>query len=249
MLPRCDLMHRRDSGIVGPATLAVTRVGRFLEKQGWHLALLVGLWLVAGAVAGGEGYQAGSLWGVSTPVWFWMSIVLPAVHQVWVVVCWRLELHGGWLSRHLGRYGFRLYAAGFAWLAFLRLSALTLLAVANEGTLAVSRPLLNTIAAVFAALVVYLMYSVTRYFTFRRALGIDHFDPSYRDKPLVHRGIFRFTSNGMYTFGLLVVWLPGLLAASKAALLSAAFSHIYIWVHYYCTERPDMRRIYGKGVR
>ena len=53
----------------------------------------------------------------------------------------------------------------------------------------------------------------------------------------------------MYTFGLLVVWLPGLLAASKTALLSAAFSHVYIWVHYYCTERPDMRRIYGKGVR
>jgi len=25
----------------------------------------------------------------------------------------------------------------------------------------------------------------------------------------------------------------------------AAFSHIYIWVHFYVTERPDMRRIYG----
>ena len=93
--------------------------------------------------------------------------------------------------------------------------------------------------------IVYLFYSVARYFTFRRALGIDHFDPSYRTKPLERRGIFRFTRNGMYTFGLLVVWLPGLYAASKAALLAALFHHASIWVHYACTELPDMRRLYG----
>ena len=219
-------------------------MGLFFEKQGRHLALLVVLLLAAGVAARGEGYQAGSLWGVPTPVWFWLSLAFPVVHQVWVVVCWRLELHAGWLSRHFGENGFRLYAAGFASLAFLRLSTLTLLAVSNQETLAVSRRLLTAFAVLFAALVVYLMYSVTRYFTYRRALGIDHFDPSYRTRPLVNQGIFRFTSNGMYTFGLLVVWLPGLLAASKTALLSAAFSHVYIWVHYYCTERPDMRRIY-----
>ncbi len=30
-----------------------------------------------------------------------------------------------------------------------------------------------------------------------------------------------------------------------AALISAAFQHAYIWVHYWCTELPDMRAIYG----
>ena len=30
-----------------------------------------------------------------------------------------------------------------------------------------------------------------------------------------------------------------------AALVVAMFSHLYIWVHYICTERPDMRLIYG----
>jgi protein-S-isoprenylcysteine O-methyltransferase Ste14 len=88
---------------------------------------------------------------------------------------------------------------------------------------------------------------VGRYFSYRRALGIDHFDASYRTKPFVREGIFRFTRNGMYTFGLMIVWLPGLIWASKAALLSAAFSHLYIWVHYFCTELPDMRRIYGEA--
>ena len=31
------------------------------------------------------------------------------------------------------------------------------------------------------------------------------------------------------------------------ALLSAAFSHLYLWVQYLCTELPDMRRIYTKA--
>ena len=89
------------------------------------------------------------------------------------------------------------------------------------------------------------MYSVARYFGFRRALGMDHFDPAYRTRPFVREGIFRWTSNGMYGFVIPVLWLPGLLALSKAALVSALFTNLYIWVHYFCTEVPDMRRMYG----
>ena len=83
-----------------------------------------------------------------------------------------------------------------------------------------------------------------RYFTFRRALGVDHFDPSYHSRPLVRQGIFRFTRNGMYIFGLLMAWLPGLWYASAAGLVLALFNHAYVWVHYFATERPDMKRIY-----
>ena len=54
-----------------------------------------------------------------------------------------------------------------------------------------------------------------------------------------------YTSNGMYVFGFFLIWFPGLWYASLAALAAALFSHLYIWVHYYCTERPDMLRIYG----
>jgi len=28
-------------------------------------------------------------------------------------------------------------------------------------------------------------------------------------------------------------------------LAAALFQHAYIWVHYYCTEEPDMQLIYG----
>jgi hypothetical protein len=62
----------------------------------------------------------------------------------------------------------------------------------------------------------------------------------------VEGGIFRFTNNGMYVYGLMILYLPGLLLFSKAALIVALFNHIYIWIHYYCTERPDMKVIYGE---
>jgi len=75
-------------------------------------------------------------------------------------------------------------------------------------------------------------------------LGIDHFDSSYGDRPLVKEGIYRYVNNGMYLFGVAIIWIPGLVYLSKAALLSALFTHLYIWVHYYCTEKPDMKRIY-----
>ena len=51
----------------------------------------------------------------------------------------------------------------------------------------------------------------------------------------------------MYTVGFLILWAPAVALASGPALLLAAFNHAYIWVHYLCTERPDMRRIYGGG--
>jgi tetratricopeptide (TPR) repeat protein len=81
-----------------------------------------------------------------------------------------------------------------------------------------------------------------------RKQGADHFDESYRSKPLETRGIYRFTSNGMYIYGLMAVYLPALWYASRPALVAAVFGHIYIWVHYFTTEKPDMQRIYGSDV-
>jgi hypothetical protein len=79
-----------------------------------------------------------------------------------------------------------------------------------------------------------------------RAFGIDHFEGAEaKNVPMVRQGIFKYTSNGMYVFGFLLLWIPGLIFLSKAALLAAFFNHLYIWVHYYFTEKPDMRIIYS----
>ena len=79
-----------------------------------------------------------------------------------------------------------------------------------------------------------------------RAFGIDHFQPgTIGNESFVKRGIFKYTSNGMYVYGFLILWIPGILFQSEAALIVALFNHIYIWVHYYYTELPDIKIIYA----
>ena len=94
---------------------------------------------------------------------------------------------------------------------------------------------------------VYGQYSVFKYFGINRAFGIDHFKPEkYKNRTFVKKGIFKYTPNGMYKFVFLLLWIPGILFQSKAALIAALFQHIYIWIHYYFTELPDMKFIYKK---
>jgi hypothetical protein len=195
--------------------------------------------------------RSGSLWGIGTPVWLWLAVAIPIVHQVWVWFCWRTQLHGAWLTRVFGGLGFPLYAAGFSVLGIARVVVVFILAIGNRDALSMNLTALRILAIVAAIPTVYLFYSVVRYFGFKRALGIDHFDPGYRSMPFVRKGIFRFTSNGMYTYGFLLLWIPALWFASPAALCAALFNHLYVWVHYYATELPDMKRIYEReiGVR
>lgn len=188
----------------------------------------------------------GELWTISTKYWFWLAMLTPIIHQIYVLICWRLELYGHHLSKTIGRYAFPLYKFGFALLILMRPVSLTLLAVSNMNTLMLPPWISLTIAMICFVPSVYLFYSVKKYFGMDRAFGIDHFDSEkYKNEPPVTQGIFKYTSNGMYVYGFLILWIPGLLLLSKAALLLALFNHLYIWVHYYCTEQPDMKVIYG----
>lgn len=215
------------------------------ERQ-WLHALSLGL-LLAGLVAIGESesVREGQLWGVGTPAWFWAAVLLAIAHQLLVWFCWRTELHASLLSRLFGRGGFTGYAVLFSVLGIARTAAVFLLAISNRESFDAPSGALKILALLLLVPAVYLFYSVRRYFGFRRAFGIDHFDASYRNLPSVKEGIFRFTDNGMYLFGFFLLWVPGLWFASAAALWVALFNHLYIWVHFYSTELPDMRRIYG----
>jgi len=216
------------------------------ERQWLHaLALAVGLpvlWLVSMNCGC---FHRGELWGISTWNWFWISVEIPIAHQIFVWFSWRSELHRNLISRIFGRLGFSAYAAVFTFFLVARLVSVTALSVASRETLPVNPFALKLTAVVIGFPVAYLMYSVARYFTITRAYGADHFVDAYRAKPLIREGIFRFTSNGMYTFGLMVLYLPALWYASRPALVAAVFGHLYIWVHYFATELPDLRRIYG----
>ena len=189
---------------------------------------------------------SGSWAGLTTLEWLVLAVAVPIIHQFYVMLIWRAELHHGFISKWLGREtGFFLYAAGFGFLFVGRAITLIALAISNYGTWSISPVLAYGLAAILVVPWIYTMYSVIRYFGIRRAFGADHFDPAYQELPFVKEGVFRFTSNAMYGPGFLLVWLPALLGFSQAALLVAAFNHVYIWVHYYTTELPDIRRIYG----
>lgn len=220
------------------------RLRRVFQGQLVHLGLLGALLMAIAWVARQPVVAAGELWGWSSSVWLWITAGSAVAHQVYVWLGWRVELHTGAITRAFPVSGFRVFRVGFAVLGLSRLTVVPL-AVANRGTLELPAIVQWGGAGVCALLSGYLFYSVARYFGFARAMGADHFDPEARDWPLVREGIFRYTSNGMYSFGFLVLWIPGLALESAAALLAAAFQHACIWVHFHCTEEPDMERIYG----
>ena len=217
------------------------------KRQGLHALNLAALLIGLATINGFKSFRTGDLWGVNTTVWFWLAVAVAVVNQVFVWFCRRTQLHGSWLTRVLGNLGFSAYAMGFSILGISRGVVVFILAISNRDTLPVNVTALRVLAVLALVPAVYLFYSVKRYFGFNRALGIDHFDASYRFIPFVRKGIFRFTRNGMYIYGFLVLWAPALWYASLAALCIALFNHIYIWVHYCSTELPDMRNIYGEA--
>jgi hypothetical protein len=216
------------------------------EKQGWHILLLV-LLLVGVVVLAQNDVLTGQLWGMNTQVWLWAAIIVPVIHQVFVWLFWRLELHHGLITKWFGENGFSIYKFIFTILFAARPVSILLLGISNHSTLTL--PPILVYAAAFLLLVpgIYTMYSVVHFFGMDRAYGIDHFDPLYRDKPFVKQGMFKYTDNAMYKFGFLLLWSLALFTFSKAALLAVVFNHLYIWVHFYFTELPDIRHIYSRA--
>ena len=220
---------------------------KILQHQFWHLLILI--FFLGGiyyCVQLDEEVLSGQLWGLSTKSWFIITLLVPITHQIYVLIFWRLQLYYNLVTENLGERAFRLYKVGFTVLILARPVSIICLAIANAWTLNINPLLSYGLSAVLLLPAVYLAYSIRKYFGIDRAFGIDHFEPEkYRDVPMVRKGIFKYSDNAMYVFGFMALWVPGILLQSKAALILALFNHLYIWVHFYCTELPDMRHIYG----
>lgn len=178
------------------------------------------------------------------PIAFSIAIAFPVAHQVFVWLAWRLELRTATISRTIGFPG---YVAIFFFLfggRFVSLIALGWLDRDSLGLQILPRTLLTIVLGAFGT---YAAYSVKRYFGLARAAGADHFDAKYRNMPMVRQGIFRFTNNGMYLYAFLLFWTIAVGFNSTAALTVAAFSHAYIWVHFFATEKRDMDFLYGSA--
>lgn len=219
---------------------------KIFEKQLWHLISLA--ILIYGVIALLKNSSLdGEFWGITTGMWLIYSVGIAIVHQVYVLIIWRLELYYSLISKIFGKAGFIIYAIGFSIMFVPRLLFIIALGISSKNSISLDPIISYSLATLLSMIVIYVMYSVLKYFGFKRAYGIDHFDRSFSDIPFVEIGIFRFSNNAMYKFGLLILWIPGLLLFSKPALVAALFQHIYIWVHYYFTEAPDMKYIYGKN--
>lgn len=223
---------------------------KILKFQLWHflilIALLISLFLV---IYSDPTILKGSFLNIDTKIWLIISIFVPIAHQLYVLICWRTELFYKGLSKVFGNTlrAFKIFKAGFAVLFVSRLISIIFLSLSNSDSFNANNILIYVIAVTISLPTIYLFYSVKKYFGIDRAFGLDHFDPDkFMNEPFVNKGIFKFTSNGMYTYGFLILWIPGLIMMSKAALIVALFNHLYIWVHYYFTELPDIKWIYRK---
>jgi len=218
------------------------------EYQFWHILILAILLLVLYFLCSADtGFLEGSFWNISTKSWFVAAVLIPIIHQLYVLIFWRSELHYKSISKLFGKNAFKIYKVGFAILFLARPVFITLLAIANSNTIKINPAFSYLLSFILLIPAIYLFYSVRTYFGMDRAFGIDHFYPEkYKNEPFIKKGIFKYTNNGMYIYGFFILWLPGILLQSKAALLLALFNHIYIWIHYYFTELPDIKIIYNK---
>ncbi len=215
------------------------------KRQGWHLLSLVASLVMLSLVVD-EQFLSGALWGIPTRVWFWVAIAIPIVHQIVVPLIWRAELYHQWMSKTFGGRGFLIYKVIFTILFVGRPLSIILVGISNKNTLPLNPVLAYSLAFLLFLPAAYGIFSVIKYFGIDRAYGIDHFEPEiYRNKPFVKQGMFKYFDNVMYGFIFLLLWSLALLFLSRAALLVAIFSHIYIWVHFYFTELPDMEYIYA----
>ena len=214
----------------------------FFKNQIWHIGGLLFLFYLGNQIVDFEN-NLNVFFGISVKNWFRFSMTTPLLHQGYVWLCWRSELCWKTISTTIG---FKAYAVIFIIIMISRLFSIGLCFADysswfNPGWIA------WTISVLIFIPFIYTIYSIKKYFGFMRATGIDHFDPNYKNIPFEKRGIFKWTSNAMYTFATAVFFGFAISAGSKAMFVFAAYTYIGGWLHYFCTEKEDFKAIYGNS--
>lgn len=220
-----------------------TTPAQLLEGQAQHIGIAI--LMTAGAVALlDQPAEAPRLLGLTARSWAIVSIAFALLHQIVVAAVFRLQLHYGTMSRMFGTRDMQVWRGIF--LPLLVSRPLTVLLVALADPVPITGARLPEVLAGVALLGVaaWAIHSTVVHFTLPRALGGDHFRQEIADMPMVDKGAFAVTPNAMYGLAFLGLWGIALALGSWNALVVALFQHAYIWVHMYCTEAPDMRRLY-----
>jgi hypothetical protein len=167
---------------------------------------------------------------------------IPLIHQTYVWICWRSELCWKLISNTIGFKGYIIF---FFILIVSRLSGI-LLCFLDYGSLYTPGWLAWIISIIVFVPGIYTMYSVKKYFGFLRAAGADHFDTKFRDMPFERRGVFKWTPNAMYVFAIGIPFAFAIATGSKSMFIVAIYTYVSIWLHYFFTEKEDIKIIYKK---
>lgn len=219
----------------------------FFKGQTAHLVALALLLTAAWVLAAPE-MGDGSWLGITDEIWFWLAVGLTVLQQVLGWLVFRVQLGWGTITRWFGSYDILIWGSIFIPLLLVRPVLVLGLSIADRASLTLPESLTFALGLSLMVPALYTFWSVGRYFGLQRALGGDHFRIQFRQMPLVRQGAFRFSSNAMYSFAFLALWSIALFLRSRAGLLLALFEHVYVWVHFFATEEPDMRLLYGTNL-
>ena len=220
-----------------------------LEFQGYHLLAFVFLGALQYVAIVNIPLGSGSVWGHSSGEWVALAWIFAGIFQAWVAFFWRMELYGRWITNKFGNPGFLLHQVGYGVLGLIRFALLIPICISTKNTLPVSPLVSITIIVVTTPPILWALYSAAVHFGFTRAAGADHFIPHYREGGFEKKGLYKYVPNVMYTIALFGLYHAGLFWFSTLGLVVAASHHVFVWVHYFCTERPDIREIYGDRKR
>jgi len=212
----------------------------FFKNQIWHLGGTIILFYIGTQFVNLKSNTSTFL-GIGAFAWFLIAMSIPLIHQSYVWICWRSELCWKSISNTIG---FKGYIILFFILIISRLSAIVLCFV-DYGSLYTPGWLAWFLGLILFIPGAYTMYSVKKYFGFIRAAGADHFDPKYRDLPFENRGIFKWSPNAMYVFAIGIPFSFAVATGSQSMFVVAIYTYISIWLHYFCTEKEDIKVIYG----
>ena len=214
----------------------------FFKHQIWHIGGTIVLFFIGTQIVDLDNNTSTFL-GISALSWFMIAMTIPLVHQVYIWLCWRSELCWKSISNSIG---FKGYLIIFFILIISRFSAVILCFV-DYSSLYKPGWLAWIISIIIFIPGIYTMYSVKKYFGFIRAAGADHFDLKYKNMHFEKRGIFKWSSNAMYMFGLSIPFAFAISTGSESMFVVSVYSYISIWLHYFCTEKEDFKVIYGKN--
>ena len=217
-----------------------TNLKFFFKNQFWHFGILfIGLYYVYNFEID---HSKSSFLGLNSYQWLITYIWIHIFHMAYVWICWRSELLWKSISNLIG---FKSYLFGFFVLILSRLFFL-IIPFLDYGSLYTPNLISYLVSTILFIPIIYTFYSVKKFFGFKRAAGIDHFDESYKNIPFEKRGIFKWFSNSMYMFGLLLPFTIAILSGSQIVFIVGIYTYIGGWLHFFATEKPNIKYIYKK---